>query len=325
VSGTFLDTLASGSGTVTATVDPQARPALRVQLDRFAFADLRQPGHPIYVRGRGLAMSANATGVLDLAGAIPDFDAALAMTDAEVPDLRVYNVLLPEGAGFSILSGAGRVGLRLALSTATGKTRGTAFLNSNGTKVQVQDLDVQGRVALQVPFSSPNLQDRHFDLDGVQVRLDQVSYGQTWGEVQGRPAGWWARARIADGAVVWGQPLSLHAAGEVEMRDSGPLIALFAQRNRLVKWFDNVLSVEGVTARGVLRIENGVVAIESFQAKGGNLEVHSRMRFSKARKAGDLLVRYGRLIAGVELLDGKRDFKLIRAQEWFDSRAGAPP
>jgi hypothetical protein len=333
VSAAFLDTLASGSGTVTLAVDPvdpQARPAFRVHLDRFGFADLRQAGHPVYVRGvrgRGLEMKANAAGGLDLAGAVPDFDASLAMTDAEVPDLRVYNALLPEGAGFAILSGAGRVGLRLALSTATGKTRGTAFLTSNAARVQVQDLDVQGRVALQVPFSSPDLQNRHFDLDGVQVTLDRVVYGEggQGDEARSRSPDWWARARIADGAVVWGQPLSLHAAGAVEMRDSGPLIALFSERNRLVKWFDQVLSVEGVTAQGVLRIENGVVAIESFQAKGGNLEVHSRMRFSKTRKAGDLLVRYGRLVAGVELLDGKRDFKLIRAQEWFDSRAGARP
>ncbi len=327
VSAAFLDTLASGSGLVTFAVDPQSRPALRVHLDRFGFADLRQPGHPIYVRGRGLEMSANAAGALDLAGAVPDFDASLAMTNAEVPDLQVYNALLPEGAGFSILSGAGRAGLRLALSTVTGKTRGTAFLTSNEARVQVQNLGLQGRVALQVPFSSPDLQSRHFDLDGVQVTLDRVAYGEggEQDEAQSRPPDWWARARIADGSVVWGQPLSLKTTGEVAMKDSGPLIALFAQRNRLVKWFDDVLSVEGVTARGVLRIENGVVAIESLQAKGGNLELHSRMRFSKTSKTGDLLVRYGRLKAGVELLDGKRDFKLIHAQEWFDSRAGGQP
>jgi hypothetical protein len=265
-------------------------------------------------------MNANTAGALDLAGAGQDFDASLAMMNAEVPDLRVYNALLPDGAGFSILSGGGRLGLRLALSTATGKTRGTAFVTSNEARVQIQDLGVQGRVALQVPFSSPDLQSRHFDLDGVQVTLDQVVYGEG-DEARSRPP-WWARARIPDGSVVWGQPLSLHAAGAVEMKDSGPLIALFAQRNRVVKWFDNLLSVEGVTARGVLRIENGVVAVESLQAQGGKLELRSRMRFSKTSKTGDLLVRYGRLTAGVELLDGKRSFKLIRAQEWFEGRGG---
>ena len=326
ISGTFLDSLVSGSGTMTLAVDPQARPVARVHLDRFGFADLGQPGHPVYVRGRGLEIKAGAVGVLDLAGAAPDVDASLTMTDAEVPDLRVYNSLLPEGTGFSILSGSGRAGLRLALSTATGKAQGTAFLTSNGTRVLIQDLEIQGRMALQVPFASPDLTSRHFDLDGVQVTLDQVVYGERGQEddANSHPPGWWARARIADGSVVWGQPLSLHAMGEAEMRDSGPLIALFAQKNRLVKWFDNVLSVEGVTARGELRIAQNIVAIESFQAQGGKLEVRSRMRFSKARKTGDLLIRYGHLTAGVELLDGKRDFKLIHAQEWFDSRAGGP-
>ncbi|MFY9819739.1 MAG: hypothetical protein WAM82_00045, partial [Thermoanaerobaculia bacterium] len=134
-----------------------------------------------------------------------------------------------------------------------------------------------------------------------------------------------AHARLADAAVEWGQPLSLRAAGQVDMRDSGPLIALFAQRSRVVKWFDNVLSVEGVTARGTVRIDKGTVAIDSLQATGGKLEVRSRMSFSKQRKSGDLLVRYGHLSAGVELLDGRRSFKLVRPQSWFEQRTGIRP
>ena len=80
-----------------------------------------------------------------------------------------------------------------------------------------------------------------------------------------------------------------------------------------------------MTARGRLSIAGGEVAVESFQAKGGKLEILSRMRFSKTRKVGDLLVRYGLLTAGVELRDGKRDLKLIRAREWFERGASAPP
>jgi hypothetical protein len=326
VRATLLDSLASGSGTVKVAVDPASRTTLGVRLDRFGFADLRQPGRPDYLRGRDLRMTAISPASLDLAAPLPDFDASLALTDAEVPDLAVYNALLPEGAGLSIRSGRGRVGLQLALSTATGRTRGMASLSSEAARVLFQSLDIQGRVALQAPFSSPNLQERHFDLDGVRLALDRVSYRRTGDEPGQAPAsGWWARVRIADGALVWGQPLSLRAASRLEMKDSGPLIALFSQRSRFVKWFDDALSVEGITAEGMLRIGDGMVAIDAFQARGGNLEVRSRMRFSKTRKAGDLLVRYGRLTAGVELRDGKRDIKLIRAREWFEKGAGAPP
>jgi hypothetical protein len=55
------------------------------------------------------------------------------------------------------------------------------------------------------------------------------------------------------------------------------------------------------------------------------MEVRSRMIFSKARKRGDLYLRYGRLAAGIELRDGRRDFKLRRALEWYESRQGAWP
>jgi hypothetical protein len=321
----LLDSLASGDGRLAVTVDPQGRTAMRVDLDRFGLADLRQPGRPDYIRGRNLRMTATSTAPLDLAVPMPDFDASLALDDAVVPDLKVFDALLPAGAGFYLLSGSGRVGLRLALSTATRTTRGTASLASDSATVAFQDLEIQGRVMLQAPFSSPDLAGRHFDLDGARLTLDDISYRQAGDKAPSASPGWWARARLSDAAVEWGQPLSLRADGQVEMRDSGPLIALFAQRSKAVKWFDNVLSVEGVTARGILRIEKGVVAIDSFQATGGKLEVRSRMSFSKQSKKGDLLVRYGHLSAGIEMLDGKRDFKLIRPREWFEQRAGARP
>lgn len=322
---TLLDSLASGTGRLSVAVDPQGRTAMRVDLDRFGLVDLRQPGLPDYIRGRNLRMTASSAAPLDLAVPMPDFDASLTINDAVVPDLKVFDALLPAGAGFYLLSGTGRVGLRLALSTATNTTRGTASLVSDSAAVAFQDLEIQGRVNLQAPFSSPDLQGRHFDLDGARLTLDEISYRQAGDPAPSAPPGWWARARLGDAAVEWGQPLSLRAAGQVEMRDSGPLIALFTQRSKAVKWFDSVLSVEGVTAQGVVRIDHGAVALDSFDATGGKLEVRSRMSFSKQSKRGDLLVRYGHLSAGIEMLDGKRSFKLIRPREWFEQRAGVRP
>ncbi|MFY9824716.1 MAG: hypothetical protein WAM82_25285, partial [Thermoanaerobaculia bacterium] len=175
VRATLLDSFAAGAGRVTVAVDPGGRTGLRVDLDRFSVAALRQPQNP-YLRGRNLRMAVTTTAPLDLAVPMPDFDASFSLNDAEAPDLTVYNVLLPEGAGFSIVSGTGTVKLELALSTAVGTTRGTASLSSEAARVRFQDLDVQGRVALQAPFSSHDLQGRHFDLDGARLDLDQLSY-----------------------------------------------------------------------------------------------------------------------------------------------------
>jgi hypothetical protein len=132
------------------------------------------------------------------------------------------------------------------------------------------------------------------------------------------------RAALDSGTAVWGAPLSLRGAGRIEMKNSGPLLTLFAERNRFLRWFDDALKVENVTARGILRLGDGAVEIESLQATGGPLELRSRMIFAKNRGTGDLYIRYGRLAAGIELRDGRRSLKLRRPLEWFESRGRVP-
>jgi hypothetical protein len=172
---------------------------------------------------------------------------------------------------------------------------------------------------------SPDLDSRKFDLRGIRLTLDGVSYRDVGADEPAEPTPWWAHAEIEGGSFVWGAPLSLRGQGKVDMKNAGPLLTLFSQRSRVLRWFDDVLNVENVTARGALRMGDGVVEIESLQATGGSLEVRSRMIFSKDRRLGDLYLRYGRLAAGVELRDGQRSLKLRRPLDWYESRRGAWP
>jgi hypothetical protein len=256
---------------------------------------------------------------------VPDFDATLDLPDAEVPDLAAYNALIPEQTGFSILSSRGRVRMHLEASTATRKATGSATLSSDAGRIQFQNLELRGNLTLRAPLVSSDLATRKFDLKGTRLELDDVSYQEVTAAAPAEPTPWWLRAELESGTLVWGAPLSLRGAGRIDMKSSGPLLTLFAQRSRFLRWFDDALNVENVAAHGVLRIGDGAVEIESLQATGGPMEVRSRMIFSKARKRGDLYLRYGRLAAGIELRDGRRDFKLRRALEWYESRQGAWP
>ena len=66
--------------------------------------------------------------------------------------------------------------------------------------------------------------------------------------------------------------------------------------------------------------------IDSLRASAQtrDLELRSRMRFSRQQRRGDLYVRYGRLAAGVALRDGRRDVVLRHPLEWFTAGAGRP-
>lgn len=323
---TIFDSLATGQATVDAAVEPAktgARTSLRVRFQQFGLADTTQKGRPAYLRGRGLQVAAVAPGALDLSAPAPDFDVSLDMPDAEVPDLSVYNALIPEETGLSILSSPGRVRLQLKTSTATHKAQGSATLTSDAARIQFQNLELGGRLKLSAPLVSPDLVGRRFNLKGLRLELDGGSYHDVQGEAPAEPTPWWMRAELDSGSLVWGAPLLLRGEGRIDMKSSGPLLLLFTQRSRFLRWFDDALNVENVTARGVLRLGNGEVEVESLRASGGPMEVRTRMIFSKVHRRGDLYIRYGRFAAGVELRDGQRSFKLRKALEWFESRRGA--
>ncbi len=323
VQATIFDSLATGRGTVDVAVTGQGaatRTALAVRLDRFVCEDLRQQDRPDYLRGRGLRLSAVVPGALDLAAPMPDFDATLDIPDAEVPDLTVYDALLPREGGLWIVSGHGRARLHLEASTTTNRTRGAVALTSDDARVRFQNLELAGRLDLQAPLVSSDLAGRRFDLAGTHLTLDGVSWRNVEARNDAATPGWWARAELSGGSVVWGAPLSLRGEGKVDLQSSTPLIALFAERSRFLRWFDAALKVENVAARGVVRLGGGKVEIESLQATGGPLEVRSRMIFAKTRRTGDLYLRYGRLAAGIELRDGQRTYKLRKPLDWYESR-----
>ena len=327
IQATLLDSRATGRGTVIAAVEPgRTAPStvLRVQLDGFVLEDLRQKGWPDYFRGRGLRIAAVAPGALDLTAPMPDFDATIDLPDGEVPDLRVYNALLPAETGFAIVGGRGRARLHLEANTATNRTRGSAVLTSEGARIRFQNLDLTGRLSVRAPLVSPDFNGRRFDLKGTRLELNGVSYHNLDSEDgEEDPSAWWARAELTGGSIVWGAPLSLRGEGKIDMRSSGPLLTLFSQRSRMLRWFNDALNVENIAARGAIRLGDGALEVESLQATGGPLEIRTRMSFSKARRWGDLFLRYGRLAAGIELRDGQRSLKLVHPLEWYEGQRGA--
>ena len=330
IQATVFDSRATGRGTVTVAVAQEgaaAQTALRVRFNRFVFEDLRQKGWPDYLRGQGLLFSAVIPAALDLTGPMPDFNAVLDLPEAEVPDLTVYDALLPKEGGLWIVSGRGRARLHLEASTATNRTKGSALLTSDAARVRFQNLEMAGRLALRAPLASPDLANRKFDLNGTRLELTDVSYRNVESRDEKELPGWWARAQLSGGSIVWGTPLSLRGEGQVDMKNSGPLLTLFSERSRVLRLFNDALNVENLSARGAVRLGNGAVEVESLQANGGPLEIRTRMDFSKTRRWGDLFIRYGRLAAGVEMRDGQRSIKLVHPLDWYEGQRGVwkPP
>lgn len=336
----FLDRVAAGQARLLATVSGggeggkgskggTGRPAahLRATFDGVSLADEPMAGATPtapYIRGKGLTIDIQSND-LDLSTPVSDLRAAIDLPRAEVPDLRIYNAYLPAEAGLEILSGTGTSSLHLELDGIRQSGRGRLELASDDLRLRFQEVELGGSLRLQAPLASRDLKRRSFLLSGTHLDLDRVTYTEPGdGTKPAVPPGapWWAHLRLLDGEMTWGKPLSLHSTAELDMKDSGLLLTLFAQRKNFLRWFESLLHIENLTAHGLLRLSGGTLEVDPLRVEGGKLDLRSRLRLSRDHRWGDLYVRYGRLATGISLRDGKRDFKIRSPEAWFVSREG---
>lgn len=320
----YLLNRATGAGALTGAVANRKGGGeldLRVDFDRFAIGSRERPKEPPHIRGRGLRL-ALVSRDLDLASSGKDFRARLDLPQADVTDLTFYNTYLPQQSGMEIVSGTGRIHSWLEMETVGDTGRGEVAIQSRAVRIRLYDQELAGALDFRAPLAITDLRRSRLRLDGTRLSLNRVALREA-GTGEEAPPDWWARLDLARATMDWTRPMSLTSSVRLAMKDSGLLLSLFSQRKRYLRWFQGVLDVEDVTAVGDLRFYQGALVLDPLRVTGSDTELRSRLRLSKESKRGYLLVRHKRLVVGLELQDGKRDYRFVRPQEWFESR-GAP-
>jgi hypothetical protein len=320
VQAEYLESRATGEALVTGSVEKN-RAVLQVLFDRFQSALRDRRDAPAHLRGRGLRLAVSSSD-LDLATPVSDLRATIDLPEAEVVSLEAYNAYLPAGTGVAILGGTGRLRSRLDLDVAARKAQGEVSLTSSAVRVQFQDVEIEGNLSLRALLSGSRFQTQGFRLDGTRLDLSQVVLRETGEPEEKGEAGWWARLELTDGDLDWKRPFELRSSARIAMRDSGLLLSLFARKKNFLAWFKDLLTVRDVKALADIRLREGAVEIDPLHVTGDKLDLRSRLRFTRESRRGDLLLRWGRFTTGIELRDGKRDFKLVRPVEWYEAGGG---
>lgn len=318
----YLLSRATGSAEMTGVVERKKSGDelnVGVRFDRFEVRSREQPDSPPHVRGRGLRLSL-VTRDLDLVRPGNDLRARIDLPTTEMKDLTFYNGYLPPASGVEIVSGSGSVGFWLEMETARSTARGEMRLASPGLVVRLNDVELVGALDLKAPLTSPDLRHGRFGLDGTRLALDRMALREIGADADSSetaPNDWWARLDLTRASMDFGRPLSVSGSVRLSMKDSGLLLALFSRRKRFLSWFKDLLTVEDVLAQGNLRLDRGAFVLNPLNVTGEKIELRTKLRLSRDRKRGFLYVRHGRKAVGIELLEGKRDFRLIRPLVWY--------
>jgi len=323
---TFLDYRALGDGKVRWWVEegdagdadkkePQGRVSL--ELDRF---HIQRKGHGRpHVRGRGLHIEA-ASREPRIGRLFQPQWVEIEMPGAEVPDLRFYNAYLPEGAGLALTSGSGRMSARFRAAAPDWTGQGEIRLGARGVGARFEDRRLRGNLEMRTALHRADLKDKRFDISGTKIDLtDVVSEGGA--PTEGPPERWWARAHLDRAILTPGEPVFLRARLESTLSNSRPVFALVApaSRDRMPKWVNDLLDIEGVGAVADLTVGRSLLRVDRLAVAGGKAQVQGTFRMGEGHPRGILYAAWGRLDVGVELADGKRDWKILRPRKWFES------
>jgi hypothetical protein len=319
-----LNDTISGSGRATGRIEPataaDAAPQVRVhmQLGRFAMAPRAAP-EQIYVEGSDLTLDLDSSG--DLRHFRETLLARVRFTDARVPDLTHYNLYLPK-RDLSFTGGSGTLSGDLTLDARGRVERGELDVRGSQAQMRIAALSMAGDVRIQTRLAASDLTRRRLQLDGTRIDLSRVAFQDAAGNARGD---WWAQIHLPQAQASWGRPMRVDAEARMEMKDVSLLLALFTQKKPFPKWVARLVDAGQTQVQTDLQLRGTSLVLDRLQAENRRFKARARLRLADAKASGDLLLRWGVLALGVELDQTERDYRLIGATDWYESRPDLLP
>jgi hypothetical protein len=314
-----LNNRISGSGRAVGQIAAQdpanadAAATVNLQLERFTIAPDADQAQT-FVEGSDLAIDLRASA--DLSRFRETVQAQLRFSEARVPDLTHYNHYLPN-RDLRFTGGHGTLSGDMNLDANGRVARGLLGLRAVGASMHFARVDISGDVSVDTRLARAKLDERRLDLDDSHIGLRGVSYRDSVGRMQ---QDWWARIRLPKAQATWGRPMAIDAQATLEMRDIGLLMTLFSQKKSLPKWVARVIDAGEAQVNTRLQVRGKSLVLDHLEAENDRFGLRARLRLADATARGDLLLSWGVLSLGIELDESERDYRLIGARKWYESR-----
>jgi hypothetical protein len=285
-------------------------------MDEFRIAPAAAPDQP-YVHGADLRIDATTEGAPSDLGHLDERIAGrLVFKDAIVPDLRAYNRYLPQ-TSLQFTGGSGRASGDLRFDRADSVGTGELQVSGRDVGLSFAGLALQGDVTIDSRLRRADMDARRFNVDGSRIALRNVRVVN----VDAPQAGdWWGDIALDRARLAWEKPMSLEGNLRVRMKDVSLLLDVYSQRKDLPKWVGKLVDEGEANATGRVRWQAKTLLLEPFTAHNDRFDLEARLRLRDKQATGDLLAQWGQFELGVDLEGGQRDYRLIKARQWFESQ-----
>lgn len=304
--------------------DDELLPRLELVMEQFNVAAADAPDRP-YVDGQNLRLELQTLSGLEREklrqpGALKEvrnaLKAHLVFNDARVPDLRAYNRYLPN-QHMRFDGGAGTVSGDLSLDGAGTIGQGVIRILGTGTRLHMAGIALRGNVDVNTQLRRADLAGHNFNLDGTRVGLTNMSFTEPGGESR---SGWWAKVLLERARMDWDRPVTVNGRAHITMKDVGFLLSLFSRQREYPKWVFKMIDSGQAEVSANVQWKDDVLVLDRVVAGNQRYDLNARLRLKGKNRVGSLYAKWGVLSCAVAVNNGKRDFHLVRARQWYDSQ-----
>jgi hypothetical protein len=256
-----------------------------------------------------------------LAGEEPLRQIEIDLPAISIPEIAMFNDLLPETLTMQFLNGSARMGASYAID-ASGGASGTVQLQGSDLAARAHDGEFSGDLTLDASYRSDDFRAATYDLGGTSLAISKVFMTET--QKKKDELGWWfevllseARIDITDGARV-------DATADFSMRDIKPLVILLKEDENSPKWFGMMPNVKDVQGNVQLDLDPQEFDIESMDITGKGMKFRGRLDTSHGIKRGAFYAKYKGFAVGIAMDDSaekkKKRWTIIKPLVWYEEK-----
>ncbi|MDC8012634.1 hypothetical protein [Tahibacter soli] len=304
---------ARADGRIGAGSDGTLAPRLDIAVDEYRITS-DDDAKAVFGLGKNLALSLSSTG--KLAQFRDKLTAQLKFGDARIPDIGVYNAYLPQHA-VKLLRGTGTLGGDVSLDAEGRIARGTLGVAARGAQLRFGEIELEGDVDLGGKLAQADLGGKRFDFDGTTLKLRNVAVTNS---DRANAVNWWADFSVKRGRLEWARPFNLDATANAQLANVGVLLALFSRHRDYPGWVLKLVDAGTTQLAARVDIKPGRMIFDDVVAQNRRFELKARLRHADKAVDGNLYLGWGKLGLALDIDNGKRDFKLIGAEKWYDAQ-----
>jgi len=298
----------------------ELRPHVNALMETFQVMPATAPDKP-YVRGRDLALEVK---VDDGDKPLRDlYHAHVRFSNAEVPDLSVYNRYLPS-TQLRLLGGSGRLSGDLRLDGSGRAADAQLKVRGQQARMDLAGIGLLGNIAAdtRLKLRSRSEKEHRFDLTGSQIEVSDVEVTRP-GEAP--IAGWWAALHFDDAVIDMKEAPEVSASLRAQMKDLSVLLALYSEQKHFPKWIASVVDDGEARMTGRIAWSRPALVLDHFDGRNDRFQAKARLRLHDGQRDGNLYVSWHKLGLGLDLKNGGKDFRFVKPREWYESQPDLLP